>query len=424
MTALERVIALACGIAIAGCSIDARFAPVLPSHSYLSTLRPDAVKYRLLYSFAQNGKPSDGNSPVAKLLTLNGKLYGTTLRGGATSSQCGVGCGTIFQMDTSGHEVVLYRFKNGGDGVAPAAGLLRLNGSFFGTTSAGGTGSACPGGCGTVFKTDSTGKIEGAIYSFKGARDGESPLSDLAVANGALYGTTEYGGLAAGACFSGCGTIFKMSATGKEQVIYRFKGGNDGAIPLSRLTFVNGALYGTTQYGGARTAFCSVGCGTVFRVDVNGKEKVLYRFRYAPHVGDGAYPVAGVVALNGAFYGATFVGGSSGSGTIFRMSPTGAERVLHTFACCRRPDDGAHPAADLTNLNGVLYGTTRDGGVSGRGTVFKVTTSGAESVLYSFAGKPDGATPRGRLIVLNGTLFGTTSAGGSTGEGSVFALRP
>lgn len=422
MQSRVKLFTLAATAAIAGCSINSAFSPVPSQRSYLAASVPAGTGYRLLYSFAQNGKRDDGDAPAANLLAAGSTLFGTTQYGGATTNDCSLGCGTIFGTGKAGNERVLYRFKGGADGAAPTAALIRLNGSFFGTTSHGG-GGACSGGCGTIFKTDATGKIEGAIHSFAGGRDGAMPLSNLIVVRGVLYGTTAYGGIHGGMCFSGCGTVFKITTSGREQVIYRFRGGADGAVPLAGLTAVGTTFFGTTQYGGIRTPLCSIGCGSVFRIDAAGDEKVLYRFRFSPQRRDAAYPAADLVASNGLLYGTTLSGGSAESGTVFTVDQSsGAERILHSFGAHGKTD-GGHPVAHLTLLDGTFYGTTRDGGTSSRGTIFKLTPTGNETLLYSFQGKPDGATPVAGLTTFAGGLYGTTQAGGMAGEGTIFTVR-
>src|SRR5271157_918656 len=181
---------------------------------------------------------------------------------------------------------VLYTFTGSPDGAHPAASLLRdAQGNLYGTTSAGGD-PACTNGCGTVFKVDATGK-ETLLYTFTGGADGAKPLSSLVQdAQGNLYGTTHWGGDPV--CTNGCGTVFKVDTTGKETVLHTFTGSPDGAIPLSGLVRdAQGNLYGTTGYGGASDN------GTVFEVDTTGKETVLYSFTGTG--GDGAGPDAGLV---------------------------------------------------------------------------------------------------------------------------------
>jgi uncharacterized repeat protein (TIGR03803 family) len=194
--------------------------------------------------------------------------------------------------------------------------------------------------------------------------------------NGALYGTTTEGG-GLGSTHLCCGTVFSVTTTGKERVLHVFAGGSDGAYPQADLIDVDGTLYGTTTYGGA------YGFGTVFSVTTDGTEKVLYSFGGGS---DGEYPSAGLIDVKGTLYGTTTYGGSSswcnfgyGCGTLFSVTTTGAEQVLHAFA--GGSADGANPHADLIDVNGTLYGTTfyggpsckRHGGVRGCGTVFTFT---------------------------------------------------
>ena len=412
-------------VALAACSQGGGLSSLPTNYSQVEPRsRAMAGGYQSTYSFGQNGKQNDGQSPVADLVALGGALFGTTLYGGITNSRCSHGCGMVFKAATSGSETALYRFRGGADGFAPAAGLLDVNGDLFGTTSAGGGGSNCGGGCGTVFKLAPNG-AHSIIYRFKGASDGATPLAGLIDVGGVLYGTTASGGARKAVCFPGCGTVFRVNPDGtSEKVIYRFKAGADGAQPIASLVAAGGVLYGATEYGGTRTKFCATGCGTIFSVTPSGAEKVLYRFKYAPHVADGANPSAALIAVGGTFYGTTLGGGTGGFGTVFSVTTGGAEHVLQSFTCCTKGPRGSFPLGRLTAVNGALFSTTRGGGAYGVGTVFKITTSGTETLLYSFKGKPDGAGPQAGLLELNGTLYGTTADGGSHGEGTVFKITP
>jgi uncharacterized repeat protein (TIGR03803 family) len=134
---------------------------------------------------------------------------------------------------------------------------------------------------------------------------------------------------------------------------------------------------------------------------------------------DGAGPLAGLTAVNGALYGTTYAGGGPNkAGTVFAITPAGAESVLHSFGS---GSGGAEPESGLIAVNGALYGTTVGGGTHGAGTVFKITPSGTETILYSFTG-PDGAQPSAGLTAVKGTLYGTTFVGGTSGNGTVFSL--
>jgi uncharacterized repeat protein (TIGR03803 family) len=137
---------------------------------------------------------------------------------------------------------------------------------------------------------------------------------------------------------------------------------------------------------------------------------------------DGANPEAGLIDVKGALYGTTYSMGAGYEGTVFKITTSGAETVLHSFGSAS--GDGAYPEAGLLNVKDTLYGTTvyggaySHGGSSGSGTVFAIATSGIEKVLYSFGGSgDDGSEPNAGLINVKGTLYGTTSAGGAKGRG-------
>jgi uncharacterized repeat protein (TIGR03803 family) len=419
---LERA-AAAGALALAACSVATPFspAPSVPANGPRLPAEGDAIQYRRLYDFGQDGKVDDGRTPLADLVAVGNTLYGTTAYGGATTGACSLGCGTLFRISRTGSELVLHRF-NGADGAAPLAGLLVVGRTLYGTTSAGGAARACSGGCGTVFASDGSGKTR-VLHNFGGGGDGSLPAAGLLAINGVFYGTTMYGGRST-SCPAGCGTVFRLNADGRnEKVIYDFKGGADGAQPAGTLIALGGELYGTTQYGGGRTRFCATGCGTIFRIEPDGSgETVLHRFAYGPRSADGAYPAAGLTAVAGVLYGTTS-GGGLGGGTVYSMRASAkAERTLHVFL--PNTNDGVHPDGRLIAVNGLLYGTTRDGGRRSKGTIFKVGTSGKESVLYSFTGKPDGAQPRAQLTSLAGSLYGTSATGGATSGGTVFGFTP
>jgi uncharacterized repeat protein (TIGR03803 family) len=252
------------------------------------------------------------------------------------------------------------------------------------------------------------------LHEFAGNSDGASPYAGVTYRDGSLYGTTPLGG--GTACGGdGCGTIFKLDpATGAETVFGAFDG-SDGAAPFAPLVFADGAFYGTTTTGGASSS------GTVFKLDPKtGAETVLYSFAGGK---DGAFPAAGLIYQGGVLFGTTDGGGASGDGTIFSIKvKTGAETLLYSFA---GGADGANPLAGVIEDAGTLYGTTAYGGGSDSGTVFAFNlSSGTETVLYGFTGGADGQHPYAALIDLSGTLYGTTAYGGAAGNGTVFTLDP
>lgn len=165
---------------------------------------------------------------------------------------------------------------------------------------------------------------------------------------------------------AGWGTIFDMSATGAEHVLYSFKAGNDGAYPFDALKYLNGKFYGTTKEGG------TAGFGTVFDATTSGQEHVLYSFKAGK---DGAYPYASLIDFKGELYGTTYQGGAPNWGTLFKVGTSGKESVLHAFqAQDHGGTDGAYPFARLTELNSRLFGAAQGGGVdSGWGTLYSIT---------------------------------------------------
>jgi uncharacterized repeat protein (TIGR03803 family) len=363
------------------------------------SLAPHVHGDHVVYAFIGG---TDGGLPQTALLAQNGELYGTTPEGGTA------GLGTVFKVSTSGSESVLYSFQGALDGAYPQSSLIALNGTLYGTTSGGNTPSY-----GTAYKVDPSGNVS-TVHTFTGSPDGSTPVAGLIVLNGELYGTTESGGA------NGVGTVFKVSASGNESVLYSFKGDPDGGNPTAALVVVRGALYGTTFEGGAGAGF-----GTVFKVSTSGKEHVIYAFQ--ANGSDGENPAASVIAVNGKLYGTTQEGGTNGHGTVFEVSRSGSEHVLHSF---EGGADGATPLGGLIAVNGALYGPTSGGGKytqqdpSGCGTIFKITVSGTKTLLYTFQGVPDGAIPYATLIAVNKVLYGTTEVGGTPNYGTVFKIKP
>ena len=245
------------------------------------------------------------------------------------------------------------------------------------------------------------------LHTFTNTPDGGHPTSGLLRDTlGNLYGTTSAGGIQNfSACPSGynyCGVVFKIDSAGNETVLYSFKGQPDGATPIAGLIQDSGGnLFGTTTDGGTS------GEGAVFKLDTTGKESVVYSFAGTP---DGSHPQTGLVQdPAGNLYGTTRNGGTNNSGTIFKLDSSGNETVLHSFT---GGADGSYPNDLLLDSAGNLYGTANSGGlqnciflrnVSGKtgcGTVFELTASGAFTVLHSFQSDvgPDGARPLGGLI--------------------------
>ena len=200
---------------------------------------------------------------------------------------------------------------------------------------------------------------ETVIYSFQGyaAGDGELPLSGVIDVGGALFGTTADGGT------NNHGTIFSLTPTGAETVLYSFKGGKDGFNPYGGLVNVGDNLYGTTEGGGkSATSGC---CGTVYSLTLPGIKTTIHMFQQkAPN--DGAYPAVGLIYANGLLYGTTPSGGANRQGTVFDVSESGVESVVYSFLDV---GDGRRPTTVPTYTDATLFGTTMIGGANIKQTV-------------------------------------------------------
>jgi uncharacterized repeat protein (TIGR03803 family) len=318
----------------------------------------------------------------------------------------------------------LYFFEGGTDGSGPYAGVIQdAAGNLYGTTVRGGN-LACfsPLGCGVVYKVDATGK-ETVLYSFKGGKDGAFPTASLVRdATGNLYGTTSGRG-------SGYGVVFKVDTTGKETVLHSFTG-KDGAYPYGGLVRdAEGNLYGTTPNGGVVGGTCTVtnGCGTVFKVSAAGKFTMLHAFTGGA---DGATPYIGRLIQDsvGNLYGTTLEGGvfgkacSAGCGVVFKLNTNGNEAVLYNFCSTDNCSDGAYPYAGLVrDAKGNLYSTTTGGGLGG-GVVFELDKDGKETVLHDFTGANGDGSINALVLGAKGALYGVAQGDSKDNEGTVFRL--
>jgi uncharacterized repeat protein (TIGR03803 family) len=336
-----------------------------------------------------------GSFPEGRLLFYQGSLYGTTSSGGNNrSTACGISgdkpltCGTLYKLTPDGAETLLYSFCNVGkyckDGELPFAGVVTDDsGNLYGTAAYGGGNSS-----GVVYKLSPQG-VYSQLYSFcskDNCHDGAGPFGGVIRDQaGNLYGTTVGGGSGKGCkdkYIVGCGTIFRLSPDGTETVLYSFcsqASCADGGYPQGSLLLDGaGNLFGTASIGGGSN--CAdpggPGCGVIFELTASGNFMVLYSFQSGA---DGAHPLADLIADGqGNLYGTTAEGGGhrcfpyrDGCGTVFELSPSGTETVLHIFCSQKHCSDGQQPRAGLVLQGNYLYGTTFYGGV-GLGTLFKV----------------------------------------------------
>ena len=343
----------------------------------------------ILHTFS-GGK--DGAGPPGALFEdSSGDFFGVTAAGGGMKNACGKGCGTIFEIKSGGSQALLYAFTGSNDGAAPDGSLTRdSSGNFYGTTAVGGSGANCgasgTAGCGTVFELTSSGG-EAILHAFTDWRsDGAYPGGTLVLdKSGKIYGLTSAGSSDSdcGLGPEGCGILFEISPGGVESILHRFTGGSDGAYPSGNPVMDRaGNIYFTTGGGGSDTdcGLGSYGCGVLFKFG-NGTLTVLHTFSGSS---DGAYPIGSLVLdADGDVFGTTGgggsttncgLGGSFGCGTVFEVSSAGKETILHAFKGGK--NDGAYPVSGLVLLKNQLYGTTATGGTgcgkAGCGTVFEV----------------------------------------------------
>jgi len=374
--------------------------------------------------------------PTSLIEGRDGNLYGVTGGGGD------FGAGTVFKATPEGQETVLYSFAGGSaDGANPDTLVQGNDGNFYGVTSSGGI-SACtarggapayaknpgPIQCGTVFELTPEGE-ETILYLFTGGADGGLPMSLIQGNDGYLYGLANEGGIVntdTGA--GGGGVVFRITGPGSEQALYAFDdSAGNGASPQSLMQATDGTFYVTTYLGGAADL------GAIVRVTTGGEESVLYSFLGGA---DGQFPRAPLLEWSdGNFYGVTQFGGTSGRGTFFQLTLSGQETVLYQFGS--NTAGGLYPQTLVAGSSGQFVGVTSSGGLVsacgglGCGTVYQITPSGAELARYQFdpytyenvTSEPGVAAV---IQMADGTLYGITTSGGvamsTGGGGTLFSL--
>jgi uncharacterized repeat protein (TIGR03803 family) len=342
------------------------------------------AQYADLHDFAGSGGAGCCPSyPSVMAQGRDGNVYGITTTGGTSN------LGTVFRITPSGGYTQLYSF-DGPHGSTPVGGLtLGADGNLYGTAEEGGAN-----GFGSIFKITPAG-VYTDIYDFTGNADGGLPVAPLIIgADGNFYSTTHLG------------VVYKISPTGVFKVVAKIPLESYGPLLLAR----NGSYYGVTEFAGTLTD------GSIYRV-TGSTSTVLFNFD-GPH---GSFPIGGLVeGSDGNLYGTTTAGGTANDGVIFRITPTGTYSVVFNFDH-KQPALGYQAYAGLIAGNdGNLYGATIWGGANGNGVIFKMTTGGAYSVLYSFDA-PTGvgayATP---IEHTNGKIFGLLKRGGVAGDGAIF----
>jgi uncharacterized repeat protein (TIGR03803 family) len=322
--------------------------------------------------------------------------------------------------------VVLHKFS-GADGSHPDASLVQgLDGTFYGTTYQGGNGSRCPisGGCGTLFEIGRYGAVT-TVHDFcsqSDCSDGASPnIGVIEGAYGELYGTTPL----SGSNFTqASGTVFKISPTGALSNLYVFcslANCADGAGPASLTLGWDGSFHGTTGGGVGPDE-----SGSIFRLRPGGVLATTHVFCTAVVCDEYATSGFGLIqGADGNLYGVT-------GDTVFKTGPEGFSTL---YDSCPEPcADPSRPSGLLQGVDGNLYGVTSNGGAYGKGSIFKLTTSGVLTTLYSFCATsdcPDGYLPYILLQATDGNFYGTTQSGGAyptygsvANLGTIFSFTP
>lgn len=435
-------------IALAGCSRIAGPSLPADLHADATAPNPLATSgYVQLYRFGPPPDGNTPTTDVVFFSgLLYGTTYGG---GKTYNRVCARGCGTVYSINPynpSGSYVRVYSFQGGADGAIPEGGLNpNGNGSgtsdekLYGTTFSGGQkGSDCyiERGCGTAFAIDAPGK-ETILHKFLGSPDGSNPSGGRRYVSGLqlFYGTTQYGGE------HNFGTVYSVDVSGHETVIYSFKGGpNDGAYPVGDVATQNCTsstctLYGVTQGGGASNV------GTIFEITIPGTERRLYSFVSS----DGDAPVGVEFSPDHTnLYGAASRDGANNRGSIFAFSLAKKSfSIVHSFTGTVKGHDGSLPYAKPTFYKdpvygNALYGTTQGGGSTGNGTIYRITLSdNNECIIHSFGvSKSDGLRPdaplrdfSGLATGLGNAMYGTTAEGPpisnyNKGYGTVFQISP
>jgi uncharacterized repeat protein (TIGR03803 family) len=362
-----------------------------------------------------NFDSTNGANPFAVTLVqgTDGNFYGTTFGGGAHNE------GTVFQINSRGALTTLYSFcsqTNCTDGKSPGVGLVQAtNGDFYGTAAKGGAH-----GAGTVFKITAKGTLT-TVYDFcfnTGCVDGSVPEALLQATDGDFYGLTRSGGT------GNQGTVFKITAGGALTTLHSFCYGGggclDGKTPNPGLIqATDGDFYGTTFHGGVGAY------GTAFKITSDGTFTNLYTFCSQSSCTDGEWPFAGLMqAANGSFYGTTETGGPKGRGTVFKITSGGTLSILYSFCELAKCTDGEFPLSGLVQATDKnFYGTTSYGGSNKRGTIFELTSGGTLTTLHNFDGTDGELFLDTLLQATSGTFYGTSRAGGTTNnDGTVFSL--
>ena len=338
----------------------------------------------------------------------DGRMYGVSPNVGQVGN--GIG-GAVFRVEGDGRLTVVHTFDVA-DGYQPEGPLtLGADGWLYGTTFSGSSG-----GFGEVFKISPAGELV-VVHAFSPSADGGMgyPHDHLVPdGQGGFYGLAEIVGVA--------GVIFHLTADARLSMLAEFAGSHVGALPTALTSGPDGVLYGATLIGPPGSPGSG---GTVFSLRPGGRLKTLHVLDSSV---DGASPGRSMaIGGDNAVYGAATSGGASGMGTIFRVTPAGAFKVIHTFYTGAGAADplGGYPNGVTSSADGRLYGTSSGGGAHWGGTAWSMSLDGRGSVLHGFL-SPYGVAGCKPMAVPtwtpDGALWGVTDSGATFDDGAVFRI--
>jgi uncharacterized repeat protein (TIGR03803 family) len=359
-----------------------------------------------------------GGSGGSGQSSVNGRTSSSSVSTSSSSSSVSVTAdGALTLLHAFGNP-----FLSTPDGTAPQGDLLQgADGALYGLTGQGG-GAAIP----TIYKMTSAGTESVAyltdVLQYPGSPSTEQPSGSLLLASDGNFYVV---------IITGRGSILRVGPSGALAVLYTFDpqdtSTGDASWPVSLMQANDGNLYGLSYLGGAN------GCGTIFKLTLGGTETILYSFACSSTPSNSGQSRL-IQASDGALYGLSIPGTSTGATTVFKITLDGTYSTVYTFGATS--GDGLEPFAGLMQASdGSFYGTTASGGVHNYGTVFKVTPQGQETIIYSFgqssvqvngnAVPADGYAPEGNLLqASDGSFYGMTTLGGAYGYGTLFKLTP
>jgi uncharacterized repeat protein (TIGR03803 family) len=334
----------------------------------------------------------------------------------------------VFAIPSQAQTYTALTTFTGGLGPEFAPLVQGFDGNFYGASELGGANNK-----GAIYKVTPDGVVT-VVYSFCAqlrCTDGVGPGGLILGKDGNFYGSTDAGGTV-DKNHGGDGTFFKITPAGVLTTLSNFCRAScgEGSFPSPVLQARNGSFYGTTIDGGTHNQ------GTVFKMTAQGAVNTVYSFCSVSNCGDGVSPGSLLQATDGSFYGTTSFAGPF-RGTLFKLLPGGKLTTLHTFCVdvttCLDGDVSA--GALVQGIDGDLYGVNHGGGSLGGGTIYKISSAGELTILYSFCGKvncPDGSLPStGLVLASDGNFYGTTTIGGNrisggcgAGCGVIYQITP